>query len=173
VRHSSSRASTPTSTPISALAYLSVFTAICATALALLAMPASASTMHRSTTDTTRTSAVAPQAECKDFVFKAPRRFDPHENFVGCKGTFYMQNDGNLVIYDEFGKPLWASGTISPGAIALFREDGNLVVYSSAGFPLWASHTSAPGGSLVYQANGNLAILDSVGGAVWQSGTGH
>jgi hypothetical protein len=144
-----------------------------AIALVLLAMPASASTTYPSTTDATQDRSAEAQAECKDFVFKAPKRFDPHENYVGCKGTFIMQNDGNLVVYDEFDKPLWATGTISPGAIALFREDGNLVVYSSAGFPLWASHTSAPGGSLVYQANGNLAILNSSGGAVWQTGTGH
>jgi hypothetical protein len=54
-----------------------------------------------------------------------------------------MQGDGNLVIYNTSGVPLWASNTYgNPGAYFAFQNDANLVVYSAAGKPLWASNTA-------------------------------
>jgi hypothetical protein len=55
-----------------------------------------------------------------------------------------MQEDGNLVIYSESGKPLWASGTHdNPGAVLAVQDDGNVVIYSAEQKPLWATHTAA------------------------------
>ena len=48
-----------------------------------------------------------------------------------------MQNDGNLVIYDASGAPVWASYTQGNAARAVVQDDGNFVVYDSAWQPLW------------------------------------
>jgi len=57
---------------------------------------------------------------------------------------FDMQYDGNLVAYDAFDKPLWASNT-NGNIQAFFRlqDDGNLIIFSQAGKVIWASNTSA------------------------------
>jgi len=56
-----------------------------------------------------------------------------------------MQLDGNLVLYNTGGQPIWASGTVSkpddPGAWLALQTDGNLVIYSTSGTALWASNT--------------------------------
>jgi len=53
-----------------------------------------------------------------------------------------MQEDGNLVIYSEDGKPLWASGTHGhPGAFLAVQDDGDAVIYSGDQKPLWATQT--------------------------------
>jgi hypothetical protein len=53
-----------------------------------------------------------------------------------------MQDDGNLVIYDEFQRPLWDSGTAGNcGAKLAVQEDGNVVIYSSDKRPLWHTGT--------------------------------
>jgi hypothetical protein len=54
-----------------------------------------------------------------------------------------MQEDGNLVIYAEGEKPLWAAHTHgNSGAFLAVQEDGNLVIYSRDLHPLWSSNTS-------------------------------
>jgi hypothetical protein len=54
-----------------------------------------------------------------------------------------MQMDGNLVVYDAGGTPIWASGTNGySGAWLIVQDDGNVVIYSASGAPLWASGTS-------------------------------
>jgi hypothetical protein len=53
-----------------------------------------------------------------------------------------FQSDGNLVLYNAAGQPLWASGTHGKGGNLLSLQlDGNLVLYNAAGQPLWASGT--------------------------------
>lgn len=53
-----------------------------------------------------------------------------------------MQEDGNLVVYAEGDKPLWASNTSgNPGAYLAVQDDGNVVIYSGARKPLWATGT--------------------------------
>lgn len=52
--------------------------------------------------------------------------------------------DGNLVVYNAFNTPVWASNTQgNKGAFLRPQDDGNLVVYASDGRVLWASHTEA------------------------------
>jgi hypothetical protein len=59
-------------------------------------------------------------------------------------GSLDMQGDGNLVLYDEQGRPLRATRTDgNPGAMVQLQDDGNLVVYAdphgpNAGTPLRA-----------------------------------
>jgi hypothetical protein len=53
-----------------------------------------------------------------------------------------FQADGNLVVYDEFQQPLWASETSgTSGAQIWLQDDGNIVLYNSAGLPLWTTNT--------------------------------
>jgi hypothetical protein len=60
---------------------------------------------------------------------------------------FTLQADGNLVLLNDAGKPIWASGTNRPGGLAAWggnppylslQDDGNLVLYS-AKTPLWST----------------------------------
>lgn len=56
-----------------------------------------------------------------------------------------MQNDGNLVIYDVYGRPTWASRTDNKGAKPhrlVMQDDGNLVIYDGNNRPTWASNTA-------------------------------
>jgi len=88
-----------------------------------------------------------------------------------------MQDDGNLVVYGNFGAgwtPLgWASNTVGSGAThASFQSDGNLVVYTAAA-AVWASGTSQYHcATLFVQDDGNVVIKDIAGQIVWQTNTG-
>ncbi len=54
-----------------------------------------------------------------------------------------LQGDGNLVLYTQNMRPVWASGTDgNPGAWLALQVDGNLVLYSSTNVPLWSTGTS-------------------------------
>ena len=53
-----------------------------------------------------------------------------------------MQSDGNLVVYDAGGAPVWASTTDgNPGAHLEVQGDGNVVIYRPDGTPIWATNT--------------------------------
>jgi hypothetical protein len=52
-----------------------------------------------------------------------------------------MQPDGNLVIYDGDGHPLWASNTNTPGSRLVMQDDANAVIYRPNTTPVWASKT--------------------------------
>ena len=68
-----------------------------------------------------------------------------------------FQADGNLVLYESPGNPLWDSGTSGTTAAQLrLQEDGNLVVYNGAGEPLWNANTNVPNES-VFEA-GQFAL---------------
>jgi hypothetical protein len=50
------------------------------------------------------------------------------------------QADGNLVVYDSFGKKAWASDTAGhPGARLVLKDDGKLVIYDKDNKQIWAS----------------------------------
>ena len=49
-----------------------------------------------------------------------------------------MQDDGNLVIYDAAGVPIWHTNTWgNPGAYLSIHNDGNMAIYSPNGRLLW------------------------------------
>jgi exopolysaccharide biosynthesis protein len=83
--------------------------------------------------------------------------------------TLWMQNDGNLVVYQAGAGPKWSTRTWGqPGAFAVMQHDGNFVVYSSARRPLWHSGTygtNARTASL--QNDGNLVLRSSDSRTVW------
>ncbi len=84
-----------------------------------------------------------------------------------------LQTDGNLVLYDQNGKPLWNTGTegIPPGFLAL-QGDGNLVLYSQYGTPLWDTYTIGySNDNLVIQQDGNLVLYSQYGTPLWDTQT--
>lgn len=86
---------------------------------------------------------------------------------------FYLQGDGNLVLRNQAGNAIWASGTNGQGGVRLILQgDGNLVLYTSAGKAVWATNTVGSGASyLIVQNDGNLVLYTSTGKAVWATGT--
>ncbi|MEU3616398.1 protein kinase [Streptomyces sp. NPDC006872] len=85
--------------------------------------------------------------------------------------SLIMQEDGNLVVYDQDHKARWAAMTGGEGNSARFQADGNLVVYNSGGQPLWASQTNGHQGAvLVFQADGNV-VIKSGDTVLWAAGT--
>lgn len=58
------------------------------------------------------------------------------------------QLDGNVVLYDRLGVPVWATDTFhAPGRLEM-QADGNLVLYDADGVPRWATSTFEAGALL-------------------------
>ena len=58
----------------------------------------------------------------------------PNCNNIGAPGVATMQSDGNFVVYDSGGVPVFHTSTYgNPGAYLAVRDDGNLVVYAPGG----------------------------------------
>ncbi|MGV9557480.1 mannose-binding protein [Streptomyces sp. NPDC003522] len=80
-----------------------------------------------------------------------------------------MQTDGNLVVYNEQGKPLWASMTFGQNHRAIFQTDGNLVIHNGADRPIWASRSHGhDNAQLVLRADAKVVIVHN-GGVVWST----
>jgi hypothetical protein len=94
-------------------------------------------------------------------------------SWTTCNGyKFIFQSDGNVVLYNSSGVPLWATGTEGSG-VNLFsiQADGNVVLYDGSR-PVWASDTSgSPGNRFVVQADGNVAVYKPNGQAIFNTGT--
>ncbi|MEU2335558.1 protein kinase [Streptomyces sp. NPDC013172] len=119
-------------------------------------------------------SAAAPQSQAASVALKTVQA--TFELATGASvgtgaRTLVMQEDGNLVIYDQDGKARWAAMTSGEGNSARFQPDGNLVVYNSEGQALWASRTDGHQGAvLVFQADGNV-LIKSGDTVLWAAGT--
>nr|ABA00714.1 agglutinin [Allium triquetrum] len=84
-----------------------------------------------------------------------------------------MQDDCNLVLYDEYSRPVWASNTGVTGrngCRAVMQADGNFVVYDSNSRAVWASNSRKGNGNyiLVLQKDRNAVIY---GSDIWSTGT--
>jgi hypothetical protein len=86
--------------------------------------------------------------------------------------TLVLQDDGNLVLYDNNRVPQWASGTQGQAVSeCLMQDDGNLVIYGFSNNPIWASGTQAnPGSFLRVQDDGNVVIYKP-NAPLWATGT--
>jgi hypothetical protein len=63
----------------------------------------------------------------------------------GANTFLTMQSDGNFVLYNINGTPLWHAQTYgNPGAYLAVQDDGNVVVYSRYLTPLWSSMGGTP-----------------------------
>jgi hypothetical protein len=84
--------------------------------------------------------------------------------------SFWLQGDGNLVLYGPSGRALWATNRFNTDFLVM-QGDGNLVGYTNGGAPTWASNTAGRGGDrFVVQNDGNLVIYSPTR-AVWASNT--
>lgn len=85
---------------------------------------------------------------------------------------FIFQGDGNLVLYNPQGKPIWATGTDNTGAeIFAVQADGNVVLYDH-GKPVFATDTSGrPGAFLAIQTDGNVVVYASNNTPLFATGT--
>jgi hypothetical protein len=84
-----------------------------------------------------------------------------------------MQNDGNLVLYNNLDAPLWATGTDGRDVeFCVMQDDGNLVLYlEGSQRPVWASNTFGnPGSFCVVQDDGNVVIYKP-NHPIWATGT--
>jgi hypothetical protein len=70
-----------------------------------------------------------------------------------------LQADRNLVLYKDGRAAFQAPNAFSRGNSAIMQEDGNFVLYDTAGSPVWATDTSGhPGAHLAVQEDGNLVV---------------
>lgn len=91
-----------------------------------------------------------------------------------CDGRFTLrvQSDGNLVLYWEGVRALWASNTRSAGGEAIMQGDGNFVLYATNGAGLWSSRTSGhPGARLAVQNDGNVVLYTEGWTPIWATNT--
>jgi hypothetical protein len=95
---------------------------------------------------------------------------------LGCpdgRFSLILQTDGNLVLYDQDGQSLWASGTDGREvSSATMQEDGNLVLNAPGGDPVWASDTYGNDGAyVVVQDDRNVVIYSADGAPLWATNT--
>ncbi|MFT3839921.1 MAG: GH25 family lysozyme [Myxococcaceae bacterium] len=112
-----------------------------------------------------------PAASCGTLA--AGEALAPGATLTACGGCFNleMQSDGNLVVYQKGGGPLWASQTtMMDGFVTEVQADGNVVLVSKAGCELWSSMTGGHNGAhLSMQDDGNLVVYDTANNPIWQS----
>ena len=84
-----------------------------------------------------------------------------------------MQQDGNLVMINYDGHPIWATGTDGSGAIACFlQQDGNLTLNDKGGNIVWQTNTGGNKiNNIVLQDDRNLVIYGEKGNIIWTSNT--
>jgi hypothetical protein len=103
------------------------------------------------------------------------QRLQVNESLASPSGRYslLLQEDGNLVLYDQDGQPVWASGTDGqPVSELTMQADGNLVLYASSGGALWASDTYGNDGAyLVLQDDRNLVLYAADGSPIWATNT--
>jgi surface antigen len=89
-----------------------------------------------------------------------------------CTGyTLAFQGDGNLVMYNSGGRPIWATGTEGYAQRLAFQGDGNVVLYDGSNRAIWATNTDSRGRLFAFQADGNFVVYDGNGRAVYSTGT--
>jgi hypothetical protein len=112
---------------------------------------------------------------------------------TGTNNHATMQDDGNLVVYNASGQPVWSSmygfagppNITAPTTLSAFtslaspngryrstvQSDGNFVTYDSVGTPVWHSQTfQYPGASVSLQSDGDL-VARSGQTVVWHTDT--
>lgn len=112
-----------------------------------------------------------PQQHWTSTVVNGTAVLEPGQSWATNRITLAFQGDGNLVLYDTKGTPLWWSGTVGQGAKAVFQADGNFAVYTQDGATAWSSRTDGhDGAQLVLGTDGNVTIR-SGGAVLWSTGT--
>ncbi len=87
------------------------------------------------------------------------------------KYVLYMQQDGNLVVYDRNTVATWNSTTFDRSQLYLIMQgDGNLVIYTGSGQPIWHTNTwGNPGAYAELTNDGKLRVRKPDGTQLWSS----
>ncbi|MFF4160696.1 hypothetical protein [Streptomyces sp. NPDC001678] len=143
-------------------------------AITLTGQASAAAPGHTSSANgTTGATAASGARTMASQVLYAPFVLERGQSVTSDTAQLVMQSDGNLVVYDEFGRARWDSKTVNSGWRAVFQEDGNFVVYTRSGKAVWNSGTAGhPGSRLAVQDDGNVVIYDG-SQAIWNTRTAH
>jgi pimeloyl-ACP methyl ester carboxylesterase len=102
------------------------------------------------------------------------QRLLPDRELASPSGIYVLryQSDGNLVIYQRGGGPVWSASTAGqPAGHVEMHGDGNLVMYNAFSQPVWASGTwGFPGAYASILDDGHLVVVDTSGVPIWWSG---
>ncbi|NVJ59386.1 MAG: metallophosphoesterase [Gammaproteobacteria bacterium] len=80
-----------------------------------------------------------------------------------------MQQDGNLVIYNQQGQAIWSSNTVGSGADRLvYQSDGNLVIYAG-NQAVWSSGTGGVNSTRLVIKNDGTLVMRNGDNEVWSS----
>ena len=114
---------------------------------------------------------VAPPRLSGDMWILAEGTHFLYDDFVQVGGSrLIFQRDGNLVLYDELNRAVWASGTDHRGQEGIFQHDGNLVVYVSRGRPFASRTCCHPDLELAVHSAHHLSIYSTTTGfALWNT----
>ncbi|GGS62720.1 hypothetical protein AB0E75_22320 [Streptomyces griseoviridis] len=136
--------------------------------------PAGATTTRSATPRATTGSSAPPrqQQQWTSTAIDGTSVLEPGQSWSTNRIVLAFQGDGNLVLYDRQGTPLWWSGTAGQGGVkAVFQADGNLAVYAGDARTVWSSRTDGHDGSrLVLRADGNM-VIEYGGTVLWSTGT--
>ncbi|MEU1212141.1 mannose-binding protein [Streptomyces sp. NPDC005791] len=109
----------------------------------------------------------APKPNWSTVTVFSPSVLEVNQAWTTNRIRMVMQADGNLVVLNEFGKPIWASMTFGQNHRAIFQPDGNLVIHNGDDRPIWASKThDFAGAQLVLRADAKVAVVHN-GRTVW------
>ncbi|MEV6171948.1 mannose-binding protein [Streptomyces sp. NPDC051954] len=99
----------------------------------------------------------------------APSVLEVNQAWTTNRIRMVMQTDGNLVVYNELGKAIWASMTFGQNHRAIFQQDGNLVIHNADDRPIWASQSHGhDGAQLVLQGDAKVVIVYN-GSVIWST----
>ncbi|KAL0919707.1 hypothetical protein M5K25_011822 [Dendrobium thyrsiflorum] len=102
-------------------------------------------------------------------VLKSGGKLDAGESLVHGNYSFIMQNDCNLVLYDN-QTAIWSSRTDNSGVkcFLVLQNNGELVIISNYRITVWRSETGGQTGkyALVLQPNGDVVVY---GNPVWST----
>jgi hypothetical protein len=112
-----------------------------------------------------------PAGDC-DSVLAPDEALYRNQSISSCNGqyTLAMQGDGNVVLYDITGTPLWHTVTHGTAAEALvMQSDGNFVLYDGVGNALWHAGTHGhPGAAMRVEEDGNVVVWEGWT-AIWKA----
>ncbi|MGW6027428.1 mannose-binding protein [Streptomyces sp. NPDC055099] len=111
----------------------------------------------------------APKPDWSTETVTAPSVLEVKQAWTTNRIRMVMQTDGNLVVYNEKGKPIWAAMTFGENHRAIFQPDGNLVIHNGDDRPIWASKSHGhEGARLVLRADGKVVIVHN-GRVIWST----